>query len=653
MTRDDSASVPSPFARSARLSAAMAMVISLALVLVLAPPARAAEGDTQEVARVNLVVFGPYGSDATSIPVLPGLVPTTLTTTIEGGTGAVGSEGTYTLAAGDASATVSSRTGGPVTINLPPETATDGFLPLRLSARIIDEDGCADEDVDDTIAARVREVTITYTGAPIAPTTAADFFSAAVKNIAVVSPPDQATFAAAAVLQAASSLGTAYPRAQISTTAPAPGGPFDRIVDIVPGAGPVVTKIDLVGTTPRMLLTGDPTALVAAAAALGSENLAIASAPEVTDLAQTGTADTSLSLRWADVGSPAPTLEGIGTIDETINIEQIRFGGPVSQLDLRVVGTHLPSPAGANNTITLLVNDRILDSQFLGDNDTFELTGVVGADAIRRGNAITVQVSSQAVGGDCRSATAATRVDIDAAASTITATPGQSLPPGFNRFPQVLGSSLPVSFAKGPNQPDLGNAVGLVASMSRLATNPFTVTVVPVNDFLQAEAPGLLINAGPEESTQLGAPLPYDPVRKPATAPPNFTVTLDSPFAAFEAFATGGRDLLMLGAFPATDPDRAAELQAALATEIAPAPDGWYKLTGDVMFTAGGPKPTYLSLAAATAAADGQDAEQTSSSGVPAWIWVGGLIAALLLGTGAVLWFISRRARNKSSASGV
>lgn len=651
MTRDD-VSHPPTFSLPSRLTGLIALMASLSFVLIGAPAARAAEGDTQDVVRVNLAVSGPYGSDATSIPVLPGLVPVTLATTIEGGTGAIGTEGSYTLAAGDVSASVSSRTGGPVTIALPPEAAADGFLPLRLSARIIDEDGCADEDVDETLTARVREVTVTYSGSPIAPTTAADFFSAAVKTISLVSPPDQAAFASAAVLQAASSLGTAYPRAQISTVAPVPSGPFDRIVDIVPGTGPVVTTVDIVGATPRMVLTGDPTALVTAAAALGSENLALASGPQVDELAQSGTAETALTLKWADVGSPTPTLEGIGTIDETVNIEQIRFGGPVSQLDLRVVGTHLPSPAGANNTITLLVNDRIVDSQFLGDNDTFELTGIVGADAIRRGNAITVQVSSQAIGGDCRSATAATRVDIDAAASTIAATPGQTLPPGFSRFPQVLGSALPVSFAKGPNQADLSNAVSLVASMSRLATNPFTVSVVPVNDFLTAEQPGLLINAGPEESTQLGAPLPFDPVRKPATAPPNFTVTLDSPFAAFEAFNSGGRDLLMLGAFPATEPDRAAGLQRDIATVLAPAPDGWYSLSGDVMFLAGGPEPTYLSIASPTAAADGAEADQTASSGVPAWVWVGGLVAALLLGTGAVLWLVSRRARAKNPSSG-
>lgn len=628
----------------------------LAALLVMALPAlpsAAAEGDIVDTVKVNLVVSGASDSAATAVPVLPGLVPVSLAATIVGGTGPTGREGVYTLRSGDASATTPSRTGGAVVLPLTSTSVREGVIPLTLSISILDEDGCPDADIDSENTAAVREVAITYTGAPLNPTTPADFFSAAVKTIALVSAPDKAAFAAPAVLQASATLATTYPRAAISTSPVAPGGPFDRIVEFVPTTGPVVANVDVVGTTPRLTLTGDSAALVPAAAALGSADLALATEPKVAALNQTGTPATSLTYTWADVGAPAPTLAGIGTISESVTLQQIRFGGPISELSVKVLGTHLPAPVNSNNTVSLLINDRLLASTFLGEDDTFELTGLITGNDVRRANQITVEVSAVPIGGQCGSGFADTRVDIDANASTITAVAGQTLNPGFDRFPQVLGDTFPVSFAKGPNDADLANAVAIVSSLSRLPTDPLNVTVVPAEEFLSGDVTGLIVNAGPEESTTLGAPLVYDPVRAPTSTPPEFAVEVGTPFAAFEAFAAGDRNILMLGAYPGDDPDRAASLQGDLATQIAPAPDGWYALTGDVMFTGGSsPEADFLSIAAPTAAESQLAAAEGDDTGaVPAWLWVGLGILALLLLTGLVLWLVSRSARRTPTQS--
>lgn len=621
----------------------------LAALLVLglpALPSAAADGDTVDTVPVSLTVRGASDSASTAVPVLPGLVPTSLTTTIVGGTGSTGGEGVYTLRSGDIAATAPSRTGGPVTLPLTAQSVRDGSIPLTLSISILDADGCPDAAIDDLAIASIREVGITYTGAPLAPTTPADFFSAAVKSIALVSAPDKAAFASPAVLQAAATLATTYPRATISTTPAAPGGPFDRIVEFVPTTGPVVAAVDAVGTTPRLTLTGDSAALVPAAAALGSADLALATEPEVGALGQTGTPATSLTYTWADVGGAAPTLSGIGTLSESVTLQQIRFGGPISELSVKVVGTHLPTPVNSNNTVSLLVNDRLLASTFLGEDDTYELTGQLTGKDVRRANQITVEVSAVPIGGQCGSGFADTRVDIDANASTITAVSGQTLNPGFERFPQVLGDALPVTFAKGPNQADLSNAVAIVASLSRLPSTPLAVTVVPLEEFVSGDSNGLIINAGPEEATTLGAPLPYDPVRAPNSTPPEFTVDVGTPFAAFESFATGKRDIMMLGAYPGDDPALAAQQQKDLAAAVAAPPEGWFALTGDVMFNGGGPKPVFLSVAAPTAAEQQQTAaEQANDTSVPAWIWLAGFVLLLLLLTGLALWLVTRKAR--------
>ena len=189
---------------------------------------------------------------------------------------------------------------------------------------------------------------------------------------------------------------------------------------------------------------------------------------------------------------------------------------------------------------------------------------------------------------------------------------------------------------EGPNPADLSNAVDLVASVSRLEINAPAVSVVSVEEFESLSKSALIVNAGPQESTSLGAPLPFDPKRSPVTSDPSFSVTVERPFAAFEAFENSGRDLLMLGAFPANDVEVAESLQTDLATAVSPAPDGWFGLTGDVMFIGDNPRTdadgaleaTFLSINSPPVGEAVQ--VESKDTGVQTWLWVASLLVLLL-----------------------
>lgn len=619
------------------------------LTLLGATPAVAEDAVLTETVDLNLVVTGGTGTSSTAVPVLPGLVPVSLATEITGGTGAATAGGRYELRVGNSTAQVDSRTGGPVTLALNADSLRDGFLDATLTASILDENGCADPDVEGLVTASVRQATITYSGVPIRPTSLADFTSPAVKNVALLTDPADAAFTAPAVLQAAAALGATYPRLNITTTRPSTPSPYDRIFTFVPGAGPVQVELDVAAPTPTAVLTGDPTALTAAAAALGSPDLALATSSQAADLGQSGQPANSLTRQWADVGSTNPRLSGTGTFSESVSIPQSEFGQPVNSLDITLKGTHIPTAPGATTTASLLVNDRLLASVLLGDTDNFTLTGKVAPDAMQRSNRVTLQIEAYPPNGDCRSQRIPARVDLDPYASTITATAGQSLPPGFARFPQVLGHELPVAFAKGPNPTDLNNAVAVVAAVARFDTVTPTVTVPAATDFINSDQSGFIVNAGPEESTALKAPLPYDPTRAPVSDPPQFTVTIDAPFAALEAFQNGARDVIMLGSYPAADAAAAQVLQDELAAFVAPAPGGWGDATGNVVFNGGADSgPVALNLGQVTnettpAAAD--------SGGVPGWLWAVGLLLLLLLMLAGVIAALARRHRGSSAAS--
>ncbi len=641
-------------ASALRPSATAVLVAVLALIALILPSstAVAAEGDVEDTVDLNLSVSGPTGTDSTSVPVLPGLVPVSLRTKLEVGSVPLGPNGGYLLEAGDQTAIIDSSESTDITIPLTETSIQDGSVPVTLTARFLDDLGCANIDISDGVVARVGDAVITYSGAPQNPTTPADFFSSAVRDITLTTAEDQVPFTANAVLQAAATLATEYPRAAISTGEAEDSGPYARIVEFIPAAGPVQVTVDAVGATPRLVLSGDAASLVPAAAALGSADLALATEKESGALAQTGAAPTALTLRWSDVGGQAPVLEGLGTVSQAVTLSQTRFGGPISELDISISGTYIPVAANGSATVSLLVNDRLVASERLGENYVYSLTGKVAPEDMTRNTQVKVQLDSNPIGGDCRSATWIPRVDIDANASTFTATPGQSLPPGFERFPQVLAGQLPVAFAKGPNPADLSNAVDIVASVSRLEVDAPAVSVSSMEEFTSASQAGLLVNAGPEESTALGAPLPYDPARSPVSSDPSFTVTVERPFAAFEGFAHSGRDIIMLGAFPADDVPRAAELQAELAEAITPAPDGWFGLSGDVMFIGETPRtavdgtlePTFLSV---NSPAVGEAVEvEDAPGGVATWLWVAGLLVLLLAVVGLVLWLLSRGARS-------
>lgn len=600
-----------------------------------AAPAQA-EGETfTDQVPLRLTVTGPNSTSSTAIPVLPGLTPVTLTATIVGGTGETSVGGTYTLRSGTAFASVDARTGGPVTLNLAPNAITDRSIPVTLTSEILRPDGCPD---DTEAVATIDGAVVTYTGVAATPTSLADFLNPAVTSIWLKSGDDAVAFTAPAMLQAAASLGYAYPRAAISTTDPGQTGPRARIIEFVPGAGQVVAAIDSAGPVPTLVLTGDPNSLVTAAAALSSPELDLAAGTATTRaLSQSSLAPDSLTLTWADVGNASPKLSGLGTHSETINIAQSRFGQPVEKLDITINGTNIPTPAGATAFVSLFINDALYSSTQLANSDRFTLTASVTPDRITRNTKITVEMSAAPAGGLCQSPSFPARVDLDAATSTIVATAGQSLDAGFDRFPQTLRHNFPVAFAKGVTPGDVGNAVGIVASVSRLETSPLMVSVPTAAEFYDSKLSGLLVNAGPEESAQLAAPLVFGATRAPVTVPPLFTVTADTAYAALEAFPQGDRDVLMLGSFNGGDPAIGQSLQGVLANFLAPAPDGWFETTGgDLLIATEASEPALVNLSQVP-----PDPASADTPGSPWWVWLLAVVGIAVL-TG-LAWTLLRR----------
>jgi hypothetical protein len=401
------------------------------------------------------------------------------------------------------------------------------------------------------------------------------------------------------------------------------------------GSGIVHADVTNPGT-PTLTLSGPVDKLAAAAEALGNPAIDLASMPSVTELEQTGNTLSAYTLTFADLGAAKPKLQGVGRIEYVIGVSQSRYPGPVSGFQIHIQGAYTPVPKTGQVTMSVLWNDQIIDSQLLNEQDIYLVDVKVDQTQVQRDNAITLRMDATPAGGACSRKGQPYQLDINGKASTLAANPGQGLAPGFARFPQTLGGYLPVAFGSGQTAATLlKDAAEIVSSLQRVSASSLHVETVSFEEFAKASYPGLVVGATPADADALKAPLRFYPWRAVDANGTRFTVTVDGPFAAFEAYNLDGRDLLMLGATGPTD--KSQELMAKLAKAGNTDPDGWFSLNADLLVAVPGEKPFMIDSGTIPPQAKAVDEFRM----LPWWLWA--LVAVLLIGLIIRLYTLRRR----------
>lgn len=309
----------------------------------------------------------------------------------------------------------------------------------------------------------------------------------------------------------------------------------------------------------------------------------------------------------------------------------------MSAFAIHLEGGNTPTPAGGIVRASVLWNDLIVDSQSITNTDSYVVDVPIDSSLVKRDNTLTIRLEAVPPGGYCSTTPLPAELDINGAGSTITGTPGQSLSEGFERFPQVLADSLPIAFGAGDvSASTLRAAAHLVSALQRASAIHLTVSLVDLADFKKEGYPGVVIGATPADAKALKAPLRFEPWRAVDASGKNFTVTVDEPFAALEAFEVSGRDIVLLGS-TAPAPVGAA-LVDSLAVQADAAPFGWFPLIGDLLVAQNG--LPLLSLSTATIVPQASIATEFT---VPLWLIIAG--AALLIIVVARLIAVARRRR--------
>ena len=612
---------------------ARAVAVLVTAAFVVSPVAAQAVSVQVRTYDTTLVATGGAGTAATNLPIPPGLVPVLLEAdVVPQGT----ATGTVRVSVGRIFATVDAQAGGRVRLELPPDLvlADPTVLPISIENNydFLDDRTCI---IDESTTQTLTNLKLTLEGTTALPRTVAQFFDSSVTEIDIV-PSDLSKAATSGAMQLASTLGYLYPSSTSITVTRAPTvfGPGARIVHVKSGASSK-SEIDLEAGTPTLTLSGTAPQLSSAAIALSSPANLLADAPKVTELSSEVNAQGQVSQTFAQAGARfVSLLANRGTVSAAVGVDQVRFGPPVGEYSVHVEGFYTPAPAATQARLSLLWNDQLLASTLLGPEDSFVLDGVVSTPT--RTGQVRVVLESAPSSGPCEAPGLGMRADVDTSKSTITATRGQALAPGFDRFPQVMFPVIPVAFGSSPSSfSRLDAAAQLLVALARANPLPLTINQVSFNQAKNSASTALVVGATATDAQALNAPLRMAPWRAVDAAGQEYTVKVDGPFAALQAYQQNGRDLLVLASTSMGEP-----LLKSLATSINELEFGWSSLDSDLYIALPDSEPFTLTSQVLVP----QEEVTSEFRKIPIWFWAV-LFLTLVAIAGRIVYVRTRRGR--------
>lgn len=510
--------------------------------------------------------------------------------------------------------------------------------------------------------ATLSGVSLITGGTEAVPITVADFLGASIPAVMVSVPDDPAQDVSAAILAVTAAVAHRYPDAALKVlpaselagqASALPVG--SRIISITSRMESVSTTLATEAGRPALVLAGSGENLRSAALALASTKSALADGGTVTGMTTTVPAAAGPEQTLVGLGANGIKLAGYGTQDAYLGVSQSQFGGPVSALRLQLRGTHTAVPTGGQAALSVYWNDYLLSSQTL-DGDSFDLTADVPAGQLQSRNGLRLRLTALPAGSDCSGPAGLLPMEltVDTTGSKLTGERGHSVSPGFSRFPQVLGTSLPVAFDAGASaQENTLNAAALVAALQHDAAALLDVRLTDTPALLDSSASGLLVGATAGTVDKASAPLRLAAFRTVAAKDIEYGVGTSAPYAVLEAFEHNGRSLLLLGGWtPATSPEpssaaartsEAGTLQARLASFVQQQKGGWNSLSRNLLVTQTTGDPVLLESGAVTPQPEVTDGYR------PLALWIAASAAALLLAFGARSW-LRRRHRHRAQA---
>lgn len=603
------------------------------------------EGTTLGVAEV--LEFRDRSAEvAVPIPVPPGLVPWTLSTTVQIPVDL--EHGHLEAWSGDLLLDRIDLGGREesVRLNIPLEggRVSRGVLDLTLRT-VLTSLGEACPDWTER-GLTLRNSVVDFEGEPEPPAVLADFVPPVLERLEIYLP-DEPTIAES---EAA---------AQLATTAATAFGPRGFEVEVLPASGPRSTsdsrfirrveiresdqtRIELTDdAVPTAVILGDSTTLARQTRSVSSDlwSLAVSDSasldsplPAPRALATEGTLD--------EFGIGSRSARSVGSVTAGFGLDQTSLAMVTGDVSIDLLGSYSPPPSDRSGLIVVSAGQTVLDSWTADQSGVIERSVEIPAGVLGRYTDITVSLQTAGAGAACGVLQPLTML-IDGSSRVRLSEPASPAPAGFDSLPQALMPRLQVATANG-SVADTARAVTILAELQALSASPLMPEWVDMQTPLDGDVPGLLVTSDPAPA-ELDLPLTLasgrtlEVVGADDGEPATLRFYEDVDFASMQVVEDGDRALLVASTSSGSDElDRTLEWLNA-------EPGRWSALGGNVLFTAPDREPLELSTAEAV---EVEPTDTEGTDGVLRTVLLIGLAVTVVgAGIAGLVWAVTRRRR--------
>lgn len=408
---------------------------------------------------------------------------------------------------------------------------------------------------DDYAPVRLTNAAVVFSGSEVPPKTVADFLPSVLRKVTIGLPDKPSPAESSAAVQAAVAVAQRNgqkPDVAVvqlppnATSFGAPAAPFERqiVVKEGPDAG-----LSLQGNGfPSLLISGPGERLVEQARLLSDESLRVA----VSTTAVPG------PLPEPELASDNTTLAELNQtelLDESlwpkvnIEVDQTRFGHPLDDIRVHLVGSYTPMPDNLGGEATITVGGEVLDRWAATDDGVIDRPLTIPNRLLRR--SVTIEVAVRATGNPGRCGDPlpiAVRIDPNSAVLVGTANP--PVPQGFQSFPQVLMPELVFGIGDEAFN-DTVRAAQLAIGLQRLSSVPLMIDVKPIKEAISGGTSAILIasNGWTDESLALpfdvaGGKITVQGV-DPEGEPKTMNLDPETKFGSLQTIFDGNRALMV------------------------------------------------------------------------------------------------------------
>lgn len=457
----------------------------------------------------------------------------------------------------------------------------DQVLQLSLVARLRSAD-----DICETQLAggwlNLLAPTFALTNTASAPRSIESFFPPLLSRLRVFVPEQPTEAEAEVALKLATTITAQYPGQQLDVSletlgdAPISGGDafHERTIVIQQGPDDGIRLQENGTAMPILFLSGSAESLRQQGQVFAERNLSALMIAREANVLLFNVPEGELGTRFTfdELGIRNRQISGMGRLEERYFLSQGDFGSSVLFNAARLSGVYTPIQDGSQATLSVLFNATLLRAEPLDATGEFDLLVPIPRNLMQRDNELLLRVDYTPREGLCTIGMQPITLELNGN-SYIQVTRGESLAPGFERFPQAITGGVTIAFETLELE-SLNSAVLALVELQRLTDTPIALQVRPWQDALDSREPLLLI--GTREAVHgLEPPISAEGASVVSLEDGEvMRLELDQIPADLQAFESDGRNVLLM-----TGPDSGSIF--TLIQRIQETEEGWFGLRGD------------------------------------------------------------------------